>query len=134
LSDLVVGICDTVGAIGALLGGGLGSLIGLYGLGIDNFVSARLVTSTGEIINVSAQENADLWWGLRGAGHNFGIVTQLTVKAHPEVNEGIHWTGMLVFPGEKLGELVELFDGGLIKGNMSCAMVWARVPPEFQVR
>ena len=108
-------------------------MVGMYGLGIDNFVSARLVTATGAIITVSEEENADLWWCLRGAGHNFGIVSELTVKAHKEVNEGVHWTGMLAFPGEKLGDIADLFDKGLIKRDMCCAMAWARAPPAFQV-
>lgn len=44
-------------------------------------------------------ENLDLWGGLRGAGHNFDIVSELTVKAYPQMNNGMYWTGMLAFPG-----------------------------------
>jgi hypothetical protein len=48
-------------------------------------LSARLVTAAGEVVQVSAVENSELWWGLRGAGHSFGIMSQLTVKAYSQL-------------------------------------------------
>lgn len=136
-AHVVTGVCNSVGAISPMLGGGLGNLVALYGMAVDNMLSARLVTATGNIITVSAEENADLWWGLRGAGHNFGIVSQLTVKAHEQVNGGVHWAGTIAFPGteENVVRVVEGLNAlGLGDGKpMGCTMVWAKVPPEFQV-
>jgi len=135
-AHIVTGVCNTVGVVSALLGGGLGNLISLYGLGVDNMLSARLITANGGVVQVSADENSELWWGLRGAGHNFGIVSQLTVKAYPQINSGIHWTGTLIFPGEE--EIVEkvvqsIKEMGGIGEGMGCTAVFARVPPTFQV-
>ena len=100
-AHIVTGVCNGVGIVSALLGGGLGNLVSLYGLGVDNILSARLITSTGSVLNVSKDENEDLFWGVRGAGHQFGIVSELTVKAYKQVNGGVHWSGMVAFPGSK---------------------------------
>lgn len=128
-AHVVLGTCNTVGAIPPMLGGGIGTLTSLYGLAIDNFISARLVTASGPVITVSGKENADLWYGLRGAGHNFGIVSSLTVKAYPQINEGMHWSSMLVFGTEKLENISRVVNEGLIGPGMSCTFVWARIPP-----
>jgi FAD/FMN-containing dehydrogenase len=61
---------------------------GKYGMVVDNMVSARLATAEGKCFTASSAENPDLWWGLRRAGHGFGIVSSLTVKAYPQINEG----------------------------------------------
>lgn len=60
--------------VGATLGAGVGRYQGLHGLIIDSLISVRMVTAEGDIISVSAHEHADLFWGLRGAGMNFGII------------------------------------------------------------
>lgn len=67
-----MGICNTVGAIPSLLGGGFNVFMGEHGMGIDNLISARLVTATGEIVEASATCNPDLFWAIRGAGIQFG--------------------------------------------------------------
>jgi hypothetical protein len=130
-AHIVTGVCDTVGFIGATLGGCVGHTISLYGLGVDNMVSARLVVASGEIIIVSSTQNPDLWWGLRGAGHNFGIVSELTVKSYPQVNEGIHWTGALGYPGteENVGRVVKALTETHIGRGMGCILLFARIPP-----
>jgi hypothetical protein len=87
----VIGVCNSVGIIPALLRGGLGNFISLYGLGVDNILSARLVTAEGKVATVSEMENRRLFWGLRGAGHKFGVVSELTVKAYEQVIGGVHW-------------------------------------------
>ncbi|KAI0125392.1 FAD-dependent oxygenase [Xylariales sp. AK1849] len=76
--ETVTGACECVSFVGPLLGGGHGYLQGFYGLISDNLVSARVVLATGDAISVSATENPDLFWALQGAGHNFGIVTEVT--------------------------------------------------------
>jgi len=114
----------------------MGNLISLYGLGVDQILSARLVLSTGSVITCSETSNADLFWGLRGAGHNFGIVSSLTVKAYPQVNEGVHWTGTLGFAGseEMLLKITETIEEMGVGEGMGVTMIWARPPPDFGVR
>ncbi|KAK6956053.1 hypothetical protein Daesc_001323 [Daldinia eschscholtzii] len=84
--ELPVGSCPHVGLIGATLGGGIGILQGLFGLVIDSLLSARLVTADGNLIEVSASSNPDLFWAIRGAGANFGIITSATYKLNKAVN------------------------------------------------
>ena len=78
-----LGVATTTGISGLTLGGGYGYLAGKYGLACDNLMSVEIVTADGETLKCSAEENPDLFWGLRGAGANFGIVTELQYTLHP---------------------------------------------------
>jgi len=89
--NLVVGNCNSVGACGAMLGGGFSRLQANFSISIDNIISLRLVTAKGELIDVSSTNNSELLWGMKGAGHNFGIVTAAVVRAFPQINDGMHW-------------------------------------------
>jgi FAD/FMN-containing dehydrogenase len=91
-----VGINSTTGIAGLTLGGGFGWLTRKYGMTIDNLVSVEAVTANGKRIRASEDENADLFWALRGGGGNFAVVTQFEFKLHrigPEI-----LAGLAVFP------------------------------------
>jgi FAD/FMN-containing dehydrogenase len=77
------GDTTTVGVGGLTLGGGIGWMVRQYGLAIDSLVGAEIVTASGEVLQLSAQENEDLFWGIRGGGGNFGVVTHFDFTAHP---------------------------------------------------
>jgi FAD/FMN-containing dehydrogenase len=79
----VGGIVTHTGIAGLTLGGGIGWLMRKYGATVDNLLSVDLVTADGEFITASQSINADLFWGVRGGGGNFGIVTSFEYRLHP---------------------------------------------------
>ena len=90
------------GIAGLTLGGGIGWLSGSYGLSCDNLVSADMVTADGQPLTASADENPDLFWGIRGGGGNFGVVTSLEYQLHP-VGPAV-LAGWLIYPFDKVRE------------------------------
>ncbi|WYZ36055.1 hypothetical protein EsH8_X_000702 [Colletotrichum jinshuiense] len=103
------GNCNCVGALGAILGGGYGNLMGEVGLGIDNILSLRVVVASGEILTVSPTSHPDLFWALRGAGPNFGIVTSATVRTWPTSPEDrTAWLMNLFFSPDKLPQVAQV--------------------------
>jgi FAD/FMN-containing dehydrogenase len=79
----VGGIVTHTGIAGLTLGGGIGWLMRKHGATVDNLVSVDLVTADGEVLTAGEDENPDLFWGVRGGGGNFGIVTSFEYRLHP---------------------------------------------------
>lgn len=98
------GFISTTGVGGLTLGGGIGYLSRAFGLTIDNLLSAEVVLADGRLVNASDDENADLFWALRGGGGNFGVVTSFEFKAHPV---GTVYGGPMLWPMDKARELMK---------------------------
>jgi FAD/FMN-containing dehydrogenase len=103
---LTGGIQSTTGIAGFTLGGGFGYLARKHGLTCDNLLSAQVVTADGQVLTASKDENADLLWGLRGGGGNFGIVTRFDLQLHPL---GEVFGGMLIYPIERAREVIRFY-------------------------
>ena len=101
------GRVTTTGLGGFALGGGYGWLSPKYGLTCDNLVAADVVTADGRLVHVSEDENADLLWGLRGAGANFGVVTSYELRIH-EIPP-LLLAGMLVLPNQAAAPVVRAY-------------------------
>jgi FAD/FMN-containing dehydrogenase len=91
-----VGINSTTGIAGLTLGGGFGWLTRKHGMTIDNLVAADVVTADGKKLRASDQDNAELFWALRGGGGNFGVITEFEFALHPVGPE--IFAGLIVFP------------------------------------
>src|SRR5919198_5644475 len=101
------GLVSTTGVGGFTLGGGVGWLMRKHGLAADNVVGADVVTATGRLVRANETENPDLFWGLRGGGGNFGIVTQFEFALHPV--GPIVYAGPIFYPAEDAPALLRLF-------------------------
>jgi FAD/FMN-containing dehydrogenase len=101
------GIVTTTGIAGLTLGGGFGYISRKYGLSIDNLISVDMVTAEGDFLTVSKTENEDLFWGLRGGGGNFGIVTSFEYQL--QKIGPIVLGGMLLHPMDDASEFLRFY-------------------------
>lgn len=105
-------MCENVGISAVALGGGHGYLQGQYGLVADQVVSARLVLPDGELVTVSESSNPDLFWAIRGAGHNFGLVTEWEFRVY-DVKPYKYSYEIFIYSGDKLEALLDLVNSML---------------------
>lgn len=123
------GIVSTTGVAGLTLGGGFGWLSRKYGLTVDSLISADIVTAAGDLVTASNTQNADLFWGIRGGGGNFGIVTSFEFRVHevgPEV-----YCGLILHPFEAAREYMP-FHREFVKSapdELTAWMVVRKAPP-----
>ena len=93
-----------------MLGGGVGRLQGLHGLTSDAVRKVRMALWNGTIIEASDNVNSDLFWGVRGAGQNFGIVIETTYETWPATNGGMHYESNLLFSLDSVGRVIDTMD------------------------
>ena len=101
------GVVSHTGVGGFTLGGGMGRLNRKYGLAIDNLRSAEIITADGQVRRASADENSDLFWGIRGGGGNFGVVTEFEFELHPFERNLL--SGMLLWPLAQARDVLEFY-------------------------
>ncbi len=110
---MAVGLVTTAGTVshtgigGLTLGGGFGRVARRFGLALDNLQAVELVTADGKLLRASAEENPDLFWGVRGGGGNFGIVTWFEFALHPMPRQVVG--GDIVFPISRARELLDFY-------------------------
>jgi len=123
------GVVSTTGVAGLTLHGGLGHLRRKHGLSIDSLVSVDIVTADGELRRASATENEDLFWAVRGAGSNFGVVTSFEFRAHP-VGPMV-FVGAIFYPFEEASSILPAWRDFMATAPeelSSLAICWS-VPP-----
>jgi FAD/FMN-containing dehydrogenase len=123
------GLVSTTGVAGFTLGGGIGWLMRKHGLACDNLAAADVVTADGQLVHASESENADLLWGLRGGGGNFGIVTQFELELHPV--GPLVYAGLIFFAAEHDAELLRVFREWApnVPDDITAAMNLTTAPP-----
>lgn len=123
------GIVSHTGVGGLTLGGGFGWISRKHGFSIDNLLSADVVTADGELLKVSADQNADLFWGIRGGGGNFGIVTSFEFKAAKIGSEV--FSGIIVKKFENAVQYIQFHQEYVqtLPDDMTVWMVIRKAPP-----
>ena len=124
-----LGINSTTGVAGLTLGGGFGWLSRKHGMTIDNLLAVDVITADGRFVRANGQENADLFWALRGGGGNFGIVTRFEFRLHP-LGPGV-LTGLVVYPLKEAASALKQYRQ-FAKEQSDETAVWAvlrKAPP-----
>lgn len=124
-----VGINSTTGIAGLTLGGGFGWLSRKYGLTVDNLRSADVVTAKGELVTASQDENSDLFWGIRGGGGNFGVVTSFELDLHEVGPEVV--SGLVVHPYSAAPEVVRYYRdfAADLPVDLNVWLIFRKAPP-----
>jgi FAD/FMN-containing dehydrogenase len=124
-----LGINSTTGVAGLTLGGGFGWLSRKHGMTVDNLLSANVVTADGRQLTASGTENADLFWGLRGGGGNFGVVTDFEFRLHP-VGPNV-LSGLIVYPFAQAKQVLTQFARftATMPDELNVWMVTRKAPP-----
>jgi len=124
-----LGINSTTGVAGLTLGGGFGWLSRKYGMTVDNLLSADVVTADGRQVHASQTENSDLFWGLRGGGGNFGVVTRFEFQLHPVGPDVL--SGLIVFPFDQAKSVLTKFAHFTLAmpDELNVWMVTRKAPP-----
>ncbi|RAH80150.1 FAD-binding domain-containing protein [Aspergillus japonicus CBS 114.51] len=117
------GSCGCVGMVGLGLGGGHGRMQGRYGLVSDNYLSLNVVLANGTAITVSETSHPDLFWGMKGAGHNFGVVTSFELRIFPRQEETWYYR-TYVFSQTQLEPLFEEINRLQGNGTQPVDMAW----------
>ncbi|MEV7603581.1 FAD-binding oxidoreductase [Kitasatospora sp. NPDC089797] len=122
------GTFDDTGVGGLTLGGGIGHLMGRHGLACDNVESYELVTVDGEVRTVDAASDPELDWALRGAGHNFGVVTGFEFRLHPVERV---YGGYVAYPGTDPAAAIRLFRDLMLSApdDLTCTLLLERFGP-----
>jgi FAD/FMN-containing dehydrogenase len=123
------GIVTHTGLAGLTLGGGIGWLMRKYGLTVDQLLSVDLVTADGELVKASERENPDLFWGVRGAGGNFGIVTEFEFRLNPV--GPIVLSGPIFWPMEESTNVLRFYRDWItdVPDELTTLVVHRRMPP-----
>jgi FAD/FMN-containing dehydrogenase len=120
------GVVSDTGAAGLTLGGGIGHNVRRFGATVDNVISIEVVTADGRVVTASKDENAELFWGLRGAGHNLGVATSFTFQGHrvgPQV-----MSGMLCFEAADAPRIFDGIDAVMAAAPRELAITFQVVP------
>jgi FAD/FMN-containing dehydrogenase len=119
------GTVSQTGIAGLTLGGGVGWLVRKYGLTCDNLLSCEVVTAEGELVTASETTNPDLFWGLRGGGGNFGIVTSFLFRTHP-VSTVL--SGLILYPRDQARAVLCHYRAFMMTApeelTAYCALIW----------
>lgn len=123
------GVVSDTGAVGLALGGGIGHLTRRFGATVDNLLSIEAVTADGRVVTASADSNPDLFWGMRGAGHNLAIATSLTFHAH-EVGPVV-MSGLIIYAADDAQKVFTGLDAVMAASprELSVALIVLAAPP-----
>lgn len=125
----VLGFVSMTGIAGLTLGGGFGYLTRRFGWSSDNVLSMDVVTADGHVVRASERENSDLFWGLRGGGGNFGVVTSFEYKLHPVGPEVM--AGGIAWSAEHAHDVIEMYRAFTEQAppELTCVLALRKAPP-----